>query len=70
MYIDGKGVGGPVEDTTVQEDGWFMTIVVDGDRDIVVGEFRDIVKGVDGATEVSIYCQYLVCYYIQLEFVR
>ena len=42
-----------------------MTVVVDGDLDIVVGEFRDVTKVADGATEVCIHRQDLVFCYIQ-----
>ena len=67
MYLDGERVGSAVgrKGTTSQEDGRFMTVVVDGDLDIVVGEFRDVTKVADGATEVCIHRQDLVFCYIQ-----
>lgn len=71
MYLDSERVGGAArrERTASQEDGRLMTVVVDGDLDIVVGVFRDMTKVADGATKVCIHRQGLVFYYIQLGFV-
>lgn len=62
MYLDGERVGGAArrEGAASQEDGRLVTVIVDGDLDIVIGVFRDITKVVDGAIEVSIYSQGLV----------
>jgi len=44
---------------TSQKNRRFVTVVANGDLDVVIGEFGVDTEGVDGTTEVGIYCHKL-----------
>lgn len=67
VYLDSERVSGGArsEGTTSQEDGRLVTVVVDGNLDVVIGVLRDIAK-LDGTLKVGVHCQSLVMYDVQL----
>lgn len=64
MYLDGERVRGAAirESATSQENRRLVTVVVDGDLDIVISVFRDVTEVIDGAIEVGVHRQGLLFY--------